>query len=188
MKKSELRKLIREEIKEAIYAMDFGKGGMRELGDDKMVILPNSEYYIGASSSPDHIVVTKVDDRMIHYYKYPYKKELRIEKPIGMDLIRQGVTTWLKSGYKKYHPELARSLQANLDGKKGSQNGKAKLQDYQYVEVEIVGNPGEDVYGIGKDYGVVKGDWDEKENKVTVSLMRQYIPELKRDKRIKSVK
>ncbi len=104
----------------------IGGKGLQKL--KKIAIFKDHEYYIGASSSPEHIVVTKVTDDAIHYRKSPYKKELRVERWVGEDLIAKGTATWLKSGYVKYQPERAKRLRAAMAGKKTQTMDWKKLQ------------------------------------------------------------
>ena len=47
----------------------IGAGGMTALETGVIHLEKNSCYYMGASSSPDKIIVTKVDDNWIEYVK-----------------------------------------------------------------------------------------------------------------------
>ncbi len=76
--------------------IEFGRG-LRPLHKGKIPIRSNVAYYMGASSSPDHIVVKKVEPDMIHYTSYPYKNDLRVGRDVGEDLIRSGMNTRKKS-------------------------------------------------------------------------------------------
>jgi hypothetical protein len=128
-----LGKLVQEaeSLDEARFAITGS--GLKKPG--RIAVFPNHEYYIGASTSPEHIVVTKVTDDTIHYRKYPYDRELRVERWIGEDLIAQGTATWLRSGYVKYQPERAKRLRAVMAGK------KTQTVDWRKLKKEIEGEP-----------------------------------------------
>jgi hypothetical protein len=178
MKKSELKQLIREIIKEQYTFTD--KGLVKTQGSE-IQIVPGGAYHLGASSSPDHIIVTKVTPERFWYRSYPYKKDQVIETWIGKDLIKSGMENWLKSGYPQHHPKRAKAYKQALAGGKPYMQ---KLEDYQYWDIKIKGDEGVDVYGVAKAYGVAK-DWDDKENTATAEVMKQYIPQITREKGIK---
>ena len=100
-----------------------------------ILIQPDHEYFMGASSSPSHIVVTGVAGDMITYRQYPYTKDLRVQKWIGTDLIMTGTQTWLKSGRGAHHPELERSLQNLMAGKPS--NMTVHAEDFRPIEVQV---------------------------------------------------
>ena len=162
----------------------IGAGGLEPLSGEEIQIVPGGTYHLGASSSPDHIIVTKVDDRFITYRKYPYEKDLRIEKNIGADLIKTGIQNWLKSGYQTYQPKTAKIYKQVLAGGKPKIE---KLSDYKFYDVTIQGEPGVDVYGAAKEWGLV-GGYNDKDNTAVSTIMKKYIPELKKMKGIKILK
>lgn len=83
------------------------------------------EVFMGASSSPTFITITKVDDDTI-YYRTEHDPETRaIQRWIGEDLIAKGTNTWLDSGYPKHFPDLAVKLR-RLVGRSGTANPGTK--------------------------------------------------------------
>ena len=149
---------------------------------------------MGASSSPDQIIITKVDDKWIEYIKpiYNNSKKMKIEAPIGESLILDGSNTWLKTyGRFPENKKIADTLQKNLDGKKGPNNGKVKPSEYDRYVLTIKGAKGSnDVYGAAKQWGVV-GPWNGKsgeEAEVELEIYKIYIPQIKKDKQLKVVK
>lgn len=76
-------------------------------------------YYLGASSSPDLIIVTYVDAKIVKYSAYPFKVDRTIDIRIFRDLVVTGTNTWLKSGYAEYHPKTAQDLRGLLAGTPG---------------------------------------------------------------------
>jgi len=162
---------------DAVAAYDVNEGyaitgsGMRPL--QSINLQPNQFVYMGASSSPDGIFITKIDDKYISYIKYPYgTKEYKIETKIGMDLINTGINTWLDSGYTRYHPEAAKKLQAILDGKKVKPDD---IKDYRYVEVEVL--PTDKIIKAADKFHR-KGDvWGYIESKLQISVSGSTIKE-----------
>ena len=180
---------LAEPLDETMYAI--GSGGLRRLGG--MTVFPNQVYYMGASSSPDGIFVTRVTDDTVTYKQlYSMGKEQRIQRPIADDLIRQGTETWLKSGYSKYHPERARKFKALLAGKK---QPPEKEEDYVRWEVDAVAtNPPTgkmtretDPWYRAEEYGNVGSSEDPKHGTVynITSVTGLELKRLRKDKAFK---
>ena len=188
----QLRGQIRNILKEVMYTM--GARGLQAVETGVIHLEKNSVYYMGASSSPDQIIITKVDDNYIEYVK-PIdnnSRKLKIERPIGESLILDGSNTWLKTyGRFKENKKIADTLQKNLDGKKGSNNGKVKPSEYDRYVLTIQGTKGSnDVYGAAKQWGVV-GPWNGKngeEAEIELEVYKIYIPYVKKDKQLKIIK
>jgi hypothetical protein len=159
----------------------IGGRGLRKLETGGIHLQPNHEYYMGASSSPSHIIVTKVTDNDVTYFAYPYRKAQKLQRPIADDLIRQGTETWLKSGYVQHFPQLAKVFQNLLAGKKSRL--KADVKDFQYVVVmakPVSGKPidNENWYAA-EEYGNVAGFPEELE----ITMPRHKLDDLKKDRR-----
>lgn len=147
--------------------MVIGDSGLRE-PKKGVYLAPNMEYYMGASTSPDHIFVTKVDEKWIHYIELPLRKsskERKIQRWIGEDLISDGSSTQIKhlkqiySVYKMaWMKEMLKHLEAVLDGKKGKTTKLADLEEYD-VFVKPAGYKGNDAWGELDNYtgGGVRG-------------------------------
>lgn len=103
---------------------------------------PNTVYYMGASSSPDMMIVSKVDETHIEYYRYPYETSLRMERDIAEDLITRGCRRWMenykdfitKPGYEGFARMYA-SLRDMLEGKPSDM--LVSVDDYRKAEVEV---------------------------------------------------
>ena len=147
----------------------------------------------GLGATPKMIIVTKADDKYIEYIDIhsDTQKKLKIERPIGEDLIQKGSSNHLKmTGSSKFgsadSKKLNDTLKKNLDGKKGSENGKHKPKDYEYVTVSIqgTGKDSGDTYSQGKSYGWEIGGMD-KEGKMQIRTRRKYVKDMKKNKAFK---
>ena len=127
----------------------MGTKGWIDVSDDGVISLkplekgiflqPNTVYYMGASSSPDMMIVSKVDETHIEYYRYPYETPLRMERDIAEDLITRGCRRWMEN--HKDHMEYAwvpgmyASLRDMLEGKPSDR--LVSVDDYRRVSVEV---------------------------------------------------
>ena len=187
-----IKKKLKPLVREIMYSI--GAGGMTALETGVIHLQADSCYYMGASSSPDKIIVTKVDDNWIEYVK-PIdnnSKKMKIERAIGESLILDGSNTWLKTyGRFKENKKIADTLQKNLDGKKGPQNGKVPPSEFDRYVLTVKGTKGSnDVYGAAKQWGVI-GHWNGKsgeEAEAELEVYKTYIPQIKKDKQFKVTK
>ena len=184
--------VLKNLIREIMYTM--GAGGLQAIETGVIHLEKNSVYYMGASSSPDQIIITKVDDNYLEYIKpiFNNSKKMKIERPIGESLILDGSNTWLKTyGRFKENKKIADTLQKNLNGKKGPNNGKVSPSEYDRYVLTIKGTKGSnDVYGAAKQWGVI-GPWNGKsgeEAEVELEVYKIYIPYVKKDKQLKITK
>ena len=166
--------------------MRIGPGGLEETS--KIHMQPNTIYYMGASSSPDMVIVTSVNDRVIKFRKYPFKSDQSIERWIGEDLIASGSKRWLSSGYVKYNPEVARSLKSMLSGGRGK---TVKPKDYEPLEITVqLAATVKDPYGFVKSWGVLTGtpeNIDDPAGDWTVQADGVRLKEMKRDSNITKI-
>jgi len=153
MNRQKIAKELLKVAKELVALYSIGEGGLRELKPLNITLEPGAVYALGASGHPDLIVITKVDDDFFSYRAYPYKKDVRIQRVIGEDLIERGTKRWL-STYGQYHPEFAKSMKSGL---KGGSVKRYKLKDFQRVTVyaEPVGGDVDDLWRDAEDYGNV---------------------------------
>jgi len=99
-----------------------------------------AEYYLGGSSSPDHVIITGLNKEVITYRRYPYGKEneSKIERDVGETLIREGLATmeklWKTSGLPVLQ-ERANTHQRILDGDPTAPN-QVNFADLQPVTVK----------------------------------------------------
>lgn len=132
-------------------------GGLRKLPDSgQLNFKPGTECFLGASSSPKHIIVVKADPKWLYYVHGPeYKKERRIQRQVGEDLINQGTSTWVNSGMAKYHADAAKQMKKWLEG------GKPVIvdpKDFQRVYIyAISADPSKDMWRQAERYGGVGG-------------------------------
>ena len=170
--------------------------------DSKILIQPNTFYYIGASSSPDQIFVTKVDKNIIEYSKYPYFKTLKIKTFIGKDLITTGVNTHLKTinamANHKYFSKIfnhkdtqdeIKKFKLLLDGKSVPPDAKS-IKDVQVYKVHVFVKKldPQDSYAVEtklKELGVSpSGGYDMINNKIAYdfSISKKELDDLKANK------
>jgi len=184
---STLRKLIRR-IDESMLSERFviGSQGLQK-PKSGVTLQANCEYYLGASSSPSHIIVTKVGDEYIEYVQGPtYKEKRRMERWIAEDLIIKGTETWLDQWGKQPYPwvkEAVKNFRAVLSGGKGK---TVKPEDFYQVRATVAAADGSDVFKLWRDaerYGGVGGKNDK--SALIIDMRQGDIDDLKKDKKFK---
>jgi len=146
-------------LAETIYSI--GAGGLTPVKTGRILIQPGVTYHMGASSSPNMIFVTNVDDRFIWYKTTPFYRssESKIDRRSGEHLIWQGVQTFLKGPYVAYPwgKKIEKKYRALIGGKEVKPE---KLSDYQRMRV-VVGptekTVGQDFWRHAESYGNVTG-------------------------------
>jgi hypothetical protein len=179
-------------LQEARYVI--GAGGLEKPGGGKVSILPNRVYYLGASTSPKHIVVTKVDGDRVMYRSYPYDKEHFIQRWIAADLIEKGSTQALKNRGRYMDAKEKHSLEDLLKGGKGV---KVDYKDFQPVYALVTkgaGHEDEDLWREAERYGGVGGlvGPSGKDNgpdyRYEINMQRGAVADLKKNKKFKVLK
>lgn len=140
----------------------IGEGGLTPVtGGRDIYLQPGVIYYMGASSSPDQIMITGLegasDSGAIHYKSYPFTgKEARIENEIGRDLIAQGTATELKR--RKEFPARMASLKRDPGYAKVIEADPDYQADIASMEAVLAGRPGkvEDPYDYWPRYVTVE--------------------------------
>lgn len=158
----------------------IGPGGL-EKPSKGITLQPDTVYWMGASSSPSMIIVTKVTDDSIEYMD-PYNKQKRkIQRWIGEDLIMQGSKTWLSS-YARYQPEMAKSIRSMLNGGPGK---KEKMRDWDRVRITVrAKDPSQDLWRVAEQYGNVAGiDDDDGVMLYEIEGFRGSVEKVKKDNR-----
>lgn len=168
----------------------IGAGGLSPVETGKMTMMPGVMYPMGASSSPKMILMTKVDDKFLHYKDYPWTKgtkEMRIDRRVGEHLILQGTKTWLSGPYPKYQPDRAKSLRSMLGGGKGK---KENVADFEQVTMLVKPVASGDLWRAAEEYGNVAGITDPKTGVEHYEIMgtARDLKKLKKDKRFAVVK
>lgn len=147
-----------------------------------ITIQSDTEYYLGASSSPKHIIVVSANDEWIEYVQEPdYKKKIRIERWVGEDLIMQGVETWLRTWGGESYPWV-RATKASLEAMlKGGKGKTTKVSDFYPIEVKVkpVGKTPQKAWNDAERYGGVAGG----EDYLLIDMKQGGLDELKKDKR-----
>jgi len=117
----------------------IGGGGLRPIMTNIIPLEVGGTYYLGASSSPKQIIITKLDNATITYRTYPFGEDFRIERVAGEDLIRTGLVTRLKliqnSPFKGFEDDIKNItllLASDDDGVM-----KRNFQDFQPVSVKV---------------------------------------------------
>lgn len=150
----------------------------------------NCEYYLGASHTPRHIILTKVGDEYIEYVEEgDYKATRRMERWIAEDLIMKGTQTWIDQWGKMPYPwvkEKLRSLRSVMAGGKGT---PVKVEDFHRIRASVEAADGSDVFKLWRDaerYGGVGGHHEEDGRKTLIIDMRKVdLDDLKKDKKFK---
>lgn len=160
----------------------IGPGGL-EKPDKGITLQPNTVYWMGASSSPTMIIVTKVTDDSIEYMNPFDKQKRKIQRWIGEDLIMQGSKRWLSS-YAKYQPEMAKSIRSMLNGGPGK---KEKMRDWDRVRITVrAKDPTQDLWRVAEQYGNVAGiDADDGVMLYEIEGFRGAVEKVKKDSRFK---
>ena len=88
----------------------------RNLRGQDLVVIPNTLCHMGASSSPDVVILLSDNGLYIEYLcGYGMDKVTRIDSRMGRDLIFSGTTRWCAT-YGEYHSATAADLKAWLAG------------------------------------------------------------------------
>jgi hypothetical protein len=171
--------------------MAIEPGGLRKLGVGTLNVKPGVVAYLGASSSPSRIIITKVDDRFITYRQYPYKKDARIDRAIGEDLIRRGTESHIRT-YGSHRPKETKELKSFLAGKPKVVLVSRWLKDQEPIEVHVRPADGADFSDVrGGDpwyaaerYGGVGMTGDD----YVIHMEHGMLKDLKKEKRFKILK
>jgi hypothetical protein len=155
--------------------MGIANKGWINVSDDGVISLeplekgiflqPNTIYYMGASSSPSMIIVSKVEDTHIEYYNYPYETPHRMERDTGEDLITRGCRRWMENhkdvllepGYEGFARMYA-SFKDMLAGKPS--DCLVSVDDYKRVHVEV------EVAKDAPDYAAKDDSWPSESVKI----------------------
>ena len=180
-------------LKEAEGFM-IGPGGLEK--PKRIKLEANTIHYIGASSDPSMIVVTKADEEWIEYLQEMghgsgKAKSRRIEAWVGEDLIFKGDATWLKtyaSRVTKY--ESWKKIQP---GSKVNPSQFFKGREKVQVTVDAVAPankyPRNDPWYGAEEYGGVGGlEKGDGSMQYRIDMSNDGLDKLKKDKRFKVVK
>lgn len=171
--------------------MVLGPGGLEKPGGTGVTLQEGAAYYLGASSSPKFIILTKVGDDMLRYKEYPFTgKEYTIQRWIGADLIEKGTKTHLRQYGRYMDPGLKKSMESLLRGGKGR---KEKIDDYRPVTVMVEPADdlkGQDLWRAAEEYGGVAGlvGDDDKIYQYKIETSKGQVEKIKSDRRFKVLK
>lgn len=169
---------------EAGYVL--GPGGLEETSSG-ITLQKGSMYALGASSSPQLVILTEANDSKVKYLMYPFDGSAQtMEAWIAKDLLTKGTRTWLKT-YGKYHPKLRSSMESLLKGGRGKVEN---LNDWKQITVQVVSaEPGKDEWRTAELYGNVGGlNSDEHGEIYEIETFQKELSEIKKDKRLKVLK
>jgi len=174
---------LAQQLSEAIYSI--GSTGLRKLGGSKVAIVKDRMYWLGASSSPNMIIVTRVGDDQFWYKTYPFTgREVGITNDIGKDLIEKGSRTHLKMYGKHMDRAEKKSIEDLLQGGKGK---KVDIRDFEPVRITAVaakGHEDEDLWRAAERYGGVGGrDLPDGRMAYEINSDRKALKLMKKDKR-----
>ena len=185
---SDQAKRIVERFKQA-GGYVIGPRGLETPGGKGVTLQEGAAYWMGASSSPQMIALTKVTDDTLKYKAYPFNGgERQIQRWIGADLIEKGTKMHLKTYGRHMDPGLKRSLESLLQGGKGR---KEKLDDYK--PVQILAKPaaefeGQDLWRAAEEYGGVGGVEIDDVMHYEIDGSKKQAEKMKSDRRFEIVK
>lgn len=165
----------------------IGPGGLT-LTEGGITLQKGAMYGMGASSSPDLVILTDVSDDKVKYVSYPFNGSPRtIEAWIAKDLLAKGTRQRLKQYGKYMDPKTKSSMESLLKGGKGRSEN---MNDWKQVTVQaIASEPGVDQWRAAEQYGNVGGLDDDKHGMIyEIETFQKTVPEIKKDKRLKVLK
>ena len=174
-----------DELTKALTESRFviGARGLEAPGGDKLSLLKNRVYAMGASSSPDLIFVTGVTDDVVTYRKlYNIDKELKIQPWIARDLISKGTRSYLSMYGRHLDSATKRSLEDLMDGGKGKPE---KLADYKKIYVAVKSKMGGDPWYTAEKYGNVG---EISTGIVEIATVSRNLTKIKKDSSLEVVK
>jgi hypothetical protein len=142
-------------------------------------------YYIGASSSPSFVVVLSVADSMVRYVNSYSLVESSVAMWIFADLACSALAT-LRKDVERARAEASRAdtstalgrlavqIETVCEERAAAHGAPVDVARFDRFEVRVSAPKGVDVYGIGKNWGVV-GDWDHDANEVSVECDRDGV-------------
>lgn len=114
--------------------------GLRPIFTGIIPLEVKGKYWLGASSSPKFVIITKIEKDRFFYRAYPFDKDIGIERDAGEDLIKTGLSNRLKlienssvnHLFEKDIKNIKLLLESDDDGV-----DKLDFRDLQPVEVEV---------------------------------------------------
>lgn len=159
--------------------------GLEDPVGPEITLQKGAMYGMGASSSPQTVVLTEVTDSKVKYRTWPFQGgDKTIEAWIARDLLDKGTRTLLKR--RRLDPKLKSSMESLLRGGKGRVE---KLEDYKPIEVEVEAtDPSKDEWYAAEEYGNVAGRQDGETMVYIIDMLQKELSELKKDRRFKVLK
>jgi hypothetical protein len=170
--------------------MVLGPRGLEKPVGTGLTLQEGAAYWMGASSSPQMVVLTDVGDKKVKYKTYPFTGSAKeIERWIAADLLARGSATHLRQYGSYMDPELKRSLESLLRGGKGR---RENLDDYRPVTMTLApadDQKGQDLWRAAEEYGGVGGEeQDDGTMWYIVDAQNRAVEEVKNDPRFKLIK
>jgi len=168
----------------------IGPGGLETPGGKNLTLQEGAAYWLGASSSPQMVILTDVTDDRVKYKTYPFTKGDQVmERWIAADLLARGTATHLKQYGSHMDPGLKRSLESLLAGGKGRKEDMDSYKPVTLVLTPADDMKGQDLWYAAEEYGGVGGREDAKEGYVyEVASSKGRAEQAKNDRRFKVLK
>jgi len=164
----------------------LGPGGLMAPGGSKLTLQEGAAYWLGASTSPQMVILTSVGDERVKYKAYPFTGgEKTMERWIAADLLDKGTRTHLKYYGNHMDSGLKHSLESLLRGGKGR---KEDPKDYKPVIIQAVASDefaGQDLWRAAEEYGGVGGLEKDGETIYEISAQNKAAEAMKNDRRFK---
>lgn len=170
--------------------MVIGPGGLEKPKGSGLTLQEGAAYWLGASSSPQMVILTDVTDKMVSYKRYPFTGPAqKLERWIASDLLARGTAQHLKQYGSHMDPELKRSLESLLRGGKGR---KEDPDDYRPVTITLApadAQAGKDLWYAAEEYGGVGGE-EQPDGTMhyLVDTQKKNVDQAKSDPRFKVLK
>ncbi len=192
MRKKLSQESIDRVVNQVVTAAGYviGPKGLEPASGGGLTLQEGAMYALGASSSPDLVVLTSVSDDRVGYKKYPFNGPERVLTTwIARDLLSQGTSTYLKQRggqLAKFDPDLKRSMESLLKGGKGR---KEKLSDYEPIKIHAEGTVEGDLWYQAEAYGNV-GSYtgDDGQTVYEIDAQRKDLERIQADKNFKILK
>lgn len=182
-----LVKTVVQRYKAAAGRAVLGPGGLERPTGAGITLQEGAAYWLGASSSPQMVILTKVTDDKVRYKAYPFTgSDKGMERWIAADLLYRGSTTHLRDYGRYMDPGLKHSLESLLKGGKGRKEDMDSYRPVTLVLTPADDKKGEDLWYAAEEYGGVGGREDDKEGYVyEVSTSKGVAEKAKNDRRFK---
>jgi hypothetical protein len=145
-------------------------------------------YGMGASSSPDTVILTSVGEDQVKYLLYPFDGSPHsIQTWIAKDLLTRGTQQYLKTYGTHMDKKTKASMESLLQGGKGRTE---KMSDWKRVVIHAVAtDPDKDEWYTAEQYGNVGGrDGEDGRTTYEIEAFQSEVAKVKKDPRLEVIK